>query len=128
MLLLMNNARIAVGFEALGLAESAYRLAWDYAHERRSMGKVIAHHELVADMLDEMKTDIQAIRALSMRGAQDTELYNRLRQRMKYFTDPESAQGKALAKRLKTLKERSRAITPLIKFAGAEKAVEIARR
>ena len=128
MLLLMNNARIAVGFEALGLAECAYRLAYEYAHERRSMGKVIAHHELIADMLDEMRTDIQAIRALAMRGAQDTEMYNRLRQRMHHFTDPESEQGKELAKELKRLKEQSRAVTPLIKFVGAEKAVEIARR
>jgi len=41
MLLLMNNARLGVGFEAIGLCESAYRLAKAYAAERKSMGKTI---------------------------------------------------------------------------------------
>ena len=42
MLLLMNNARIGVGFECLGLCEAAHRLAVQYASERSSMGKTKA--------------------------------------------------------------------------------------
>jgi alkylation response protein AidB-like acyl-CoA dehydrogenase len=38
MLTLMNNARLGVGFECIGLCESAYRTARDYAAGRRSMG------------------------------------------------------------------------------------------
>jgi alkylation response protein AidB-like acyl-CoA dehydrogenase len=69
MLLLMNNARIGVGFESIGLCEAAYRLARAYAAERRSMGKTIDRHEMIADYLDEMRTDIQGLRALAMHGA-----------------------------------------------------------
>ena len=35
MLTLMNNARVGVGFECLGLSESAYRVARGYAEEHR---------------------------------------------------------------------------------------------
>ena len=35
-------------------------MAKAYADERRSMGKVIAQHEMIADYLDEMRTDVQA--------------------------------------------------------------------
>lgn len=128
MLLLMNNARIAVGFESLGLCESAYRLAYDYAQERHSMGKAIAQHELIADMLDEMRTDIQGIRALAVKGAQLTELYNRLRQRQKHMAEPDSEEAEALGKRIRKLKWECRLLTPLVKFVGSEKAVEMGRR
>ena len=47
MLRLMNNARVAVGFEALGMCEAAHRMSKNYASERRSMGKTIDQHELV---------------------------------------------------------------------------------
>jgi alkylation response protein AidB-like acyl-CoA dehydrogenase len=51
MLTLMNGARIGVGFESIGLAESALRLAKGYAAERRSMGKTIDRHEMIAVLL-----------------------------------------------------------------------------
>ena len=61
MLLLMNNARVGVGFEAIGLCEAAYRMAREFAAQRPSMGKTIDRHEMIADYLDEMRTDIQAM-------------------------------------------------------------------
>src|SRR5690606_32465008 len=78
MLTLMNNARIGVGFEALGLCEAAYRKALAYAQERPSMGKTIDQHEMIADLLDEMRTDIQGLRALSMHAAWHEEIATKL--------------------------------------------------
>src|SRR5580698_4692329 len=78
MLVLMNNARLGVGFEGIGLSEAAYRMAKAYAEERRSMGKVIARHEMLADYLDEMKTDIQGMRALAVAGAFHEEMAQKL--------------------------------------------------
>ncbi|MFB6264550.1 MAG: acyl-CoA dehydrogenase family protein, partial [Bradymonadaceae bacterium] len=66
MLLLMNNARVAVGIESVGVCEDAFRLARDYAEQRETMGKPIARHEMIADYLDEMKTEIQGMRALGI--------------------------------------------------------------
>ena len=74
MLTLMNNARLGVGFESIGLCEAAYRSARAYAEERASMGKTIDRHEMIADYLDEMRVDIAAVRALAMDGAFHEEM------------------------------------------------------
>ena len=127
MLLLMNNARLGVGFEALGLCEAAYRLARDYAHERRSMGKSIDQHEIIADYLDEMRTDIQGIRALAMYGAYHEEVAQRLRMLQDVGgLSPLEVKRRIRARQVAAAK--SRRVTPLVKYLAAEKAVEMARR
>jgi len=128
MLLLMNNARIAVGFEALGLCESAWRLARDYAAQRHSMGKPIAQHELIADMLDEMKTDIQGIRALAVQAGTTTELANRKRMQLHHLTQPDSPEYAELEREVRRLQWKARLATPLVKYIGAEKAAQMGRR
>ncbi|MCB9794302.1 MAG: acyl-CoA dehydrogenase family protein [Alphaproteobacteria bacterium] len=128
MLLLMNNARISVGFESLGLAECAWRMARDYAAQRHSMGKPIARHELIADMLDEMQTEIQGLRALCVYAAEKEELHQRTRLRSLYLHPEGSPERAALEKQVRALSWQSRLVTPLVKYLGAERAVEIARR
>ena len=128
MLLLMNNARISVGFESIGLAEAALRAARDYAAVRRSMGKTIDQHEMIADMLDEMETDIRGLRALAVDAAFHEELSQRLQLRLKYRPPADEAERKALARQCVKLKWQSRLATPLLKFMASEKAVEIARK
>src|SRR5580704_7137089 len=128
MLVLMNNARVGVGFESIGLAEAATRMAKAYAEERRSMGKVIARHEMLADYLDEMRTDIQAMRALGVAGAFHEEMSRKL-ELIGKFTETgnpeEAAKNKRLLKKHTALARR---FTPLLKYLATEKAVEIARR
>lgn len=128
MLTLMNNARLGVGFESIGLCEAAYRLACAYAAERESMGKTIDQHEIIADYLDEMKTDIQGLRALAMYGA----FHEEMAQKIQIFSHDELESvlpgSKHLHRRLQIHKQESRRVTPLLKFLAAEKAVEMARR
>src|SRR5690606_24172364 len=88
MLLLMNNARVGVGFESIGVCEAAYRKARDYAAERRSMGKTIDRHEMIADFLDEMQTEILGLRALAMQCAWHEELHQRTKMHALLDTDP----------------------------------------
>jgi len=127
MLLLMNNARISVGFEALGLCEAAYRKAKEYASLRESMGKTIDKHEMIAEYLDDMQTDIQAIRALAMRSAYHEEMNQRLE--ILLLTLPEGYPGKdEFRKQQKYHVKKSRELTPLLKYIAAEKSVEIARK
>ena len=128
MLLLMNNARIAVGFEAIGLCEAAHRLAKDYAAQRPSMGKTIDRHEIIADYLDAMDTDIRGLRALATRAAFNEEIAHRLRLRRDHLTEPNGAAWHALDREARRRTWDSRLVTPLVKFLAAEKAVEIARR
>jgi 3-(methylthio)propanoyl-CoA dehydrogenase len=115
MLRLMNSARLAVGFESIGVCESAYRMARDYAAQRPSMGKTVDRHEMIADYLDEMATDIQGLRALAMYGAVEEEVGQRL-----------AMTGKT--KEARPHQANSRRVTPLLKYMAAEKAVEMARR
>jgi 3-(methylthio)propanoyl-CoA dehydrogenase len=128
MLLLMNNARISVGFEALGLCEAAVRMARDYASQRESMGKTIDRHEIIADYLDEMETDIVGIRALAMRAGFNEELAQRQQLWLQYFHDPGTDEYERRERAVKELSWKARLVTPLIKFIAAEKAVEISRR
>ena len=127
MLLLMNNARIGVGFESLGLAESAFRMAKAYAAVRQSMGKSIDQHELVADMLDEMQASVEGMRALCMRVAMVNETYQRKRMRMNHLTEEGTAEYDALALEVADLQRRTRELTPLVKLVGSETAVQLAK-
>jgi alkylation response protein AidB-like acyl-CoA dehydrogenase len=127
MLTLMNGARLGVGFECLGLCETAVRMAAAYAAERKSMGKTIDQHEMIADYLDEMRTDIAGIRALAVHGAFQEELAQKKGLTLQYgkLGDEERAQLEREVRRHKILARR---VTPLLKYLGAEKAVELSRR
>ncbi len=67
MFTMMNNARLGVGAQGVGVAEAAYQKALAYALERKQ-GKtpsgVIADHADVRRMLMEMKADVFASRAI----------------------------------------------------------------
>jgi alkylation response protein AidB-like acyl-CoA dehydrogenase len=128
MLTLMNNARVGVGFESIGLAESAYRMARDYAAERRSMGKVIGRHEMLADYLDEMRTDVQALRALAVASAFHEEMSQKLSLLERFEALGTEAERARLRAELPRHRARARRFTPLLKYLAGEKAVEIARR
>ncbi len=128
MLTLMNNARLGVGFECIGLCEAALRLAADYASQRRSMGKTIDRHEVIADYLDEMRTDIQALRAMCMHGAYHEEAGSKIELYLKHGEDLSGAERSRLEREVKRHKVKARRVTPLLKYFGAEKAVEMARR
>ena len=128
MLVLMNNARVGVSFEAIGLAESATRLAHAYAAERKSMGKPIARHEMIADLLEEMRTDVQALRALAVTAACHEELAQKLPLMQRFDGLLTEAEKRRLAHDLPRHRALSRRYTPLLKYLAAEKAVEIARR
>lgn len=123
----MNEARVAVGIQALGICQAAYRKAFDYAQQRRQMGKVIARHELVADMLLDMELEIQGLRAMIYDATQTQDRIVGLEKVIleDKCSEPERATVKKL---IKKLERYARELTPLIKYWGAEKAVEISRK
>jgi hypothetical protein len=126
MLTLMNNARLGVGFECLGLSESAYRVATEYAAERSSMGKTIDRHEMIADYLETMKTEIQGIRAMAITASFHEEMAQKLVLAIRYGELDETEQQR-MERLMKSHQKKARRITPLLKYFGAEKAVEHAR-
>ena len=124
MLHMMNSARVGVGFEAVGLLEAITRAAHTYAAERRSMGKTIDQHELIADYLEELRIDTIGLRALAMRCATNEELAQKLELRKAMGAMASLDDTRALKRHRKS----ARALTPLLKYLGAEQAVLHARR
>mgnify|MGYP000173616029 CR=1 FL=1 len=127
MLLLMNNARIAVGFEALGLMETSYRQASAYAEERVSMGKPIAQHEMIADYLDEMDILIRGLRAMSFEAAYHEEIASRMKGMLKVDKPASDEDRRAREKTIARHKRKARRLTPLIKYLAGEECVRFAR-
>lgn len=86
MFVMMNRARFEMGLQGIGLAEMAYQRARDYALERvqgkpvgRDLGTPIIGHPDVRRMLLDMKSRIEAMRAVAYytaglmdHGAKDT--------------------------------------------------------
>ncbi|NND64598.1 MAG: acyl-CoA dehydrogenase, partial [Gammaproteobacteria bacterium] len=76
MFTMMNDARLAVGIEGIGVADRAYQLARDYAKQRvqgnlpgEKERVTIIHHPNVRRMLLLMKTQIEAMRAVAITTA-----------------------------------------------------------
>ena len=119
MFTMMNNARLAVGLEGVGVAERAYQQALHYARERRqgrALGSkdedsvAIVRHPDVMRMLLSMKAQTQAVRALA------------------YFT----AAGLDVAKRHPDAAERKRRqalldlLIPVTKAFSSDTGIEVA--
>ena len=113
----MNEARIAVAIQGLGIAEAAWRAARAYAERRVQMGKPIARHEMVADMLLDMEMETAALRALVYRCL---SLQDRI---LGLERQPAAARPGELARLKRALRDR----TPLVKWFGAERTIAIAR-
>ncbi len=118
MFTMMNNARLGVAIEGLGLAERAYQQAVHFAGERlqgRAVGtprgerSAIIDHPDVRRMLLTMKATVEALRALCF---YDAALVDRAR----HHPD---ADERALAEDLVGL------LTPMCKSWGTDVAVEV---
>lgn len=127
MLLLMNFARIGVGFEGLGVCEAAFRCAKEYAAQRITMGKPIERHEMIADYLEDMELYLRGIRALCFETAQKVEKAQRYELILKFDPPQDEAARADMERKLARVKRQARDLTPLVKYIAAEKAVEMSR-
>jgi len=85
----LNEGRIGIGAQMLGLAQGAWDCAAKYASERRQFGKPIAEFQAVQFALAEMATEIEATRLLVYNAARlkDARLdYVREAAMAKYFS------------------------------------------
>jgi len=113
----MNESRVAVAVQGLGLSEAALSAARGYAEARVQMGRPIARHELVADLLLDMEAERCALRALILRCSQTHDRILGLERR----------RSQADAKELPRLRRALRDRTPLVKWFGAERTLWITR-
>lgn len=128
MLFMMNGARVAVGFEGVGVMEAAYRQALEYAQVRKSMGKPIVEHEMVAEMLMDMENDIRGVRAMAFACLNYSELSTKYDILLRYMPPKDPVEAERLRGLVNKYKRRARDLTPLLKYIAGEKAVEHARK
>jgi acyl-CoA dehydrogenase len=69
-LAIFERSRIYVAAQGVGVARRALEEAVRYTGQRKQHGKVIAGHQLVAAMLAEMATQVDAARLLTLRAAE----------------------------------------------------------
>jgi alkylation response protein AidB-like acyl-CoA dehydrogenase len=122
----MNEARIAVGIQACGVAQASLASAQEYAAQRIQMGKPIREHPLVADMLLDMETTVAAQRALWMEAAVAHDLVQGLGRRLRGLSEVDP-QRPTLEARKRRLERYLRELTPLVKYFGSEEAIRVAR-
>jgi hypothetical protein len=122
----MNEARIAVGIQACGVAQAALTAAADYAAQRVQMKRPIREHPLVAEMLLDMETTVAGLRALWMEAAVAYDLVQGFDHWLRSLSevDPER---EALEQRKRRIERYLRELTPLVKYFGAEEAIRVTR-
>jgi alkylation response protein AidB-like acyl-CoA dehydrogenase len=102
----MNESRIAIGLQGLGIGEAAFEKASRYAAERVQSGRPIREHPMIAELLLDMETTLAGLRALA---AEASTLQDRV------------ARGDERAMR------QLREITPLVKWYGSEEIIRVCR-
>ncbi|MBM48136.1 MAG: acyl-CoA dehydrogenase family protein [Candidatus Thalassarchaeaceae archaeon] len=65
----LDNSRIGIAAQALGIAQGAFESALKYAHERETFGKPIAHHQGIGNYLADMATRVEAARLMVYKAA-----------------------------------------------------------
>lgn len=125
---LMNNARLGVAAQAIGIAEAAYQQARAYADERVQFGAPIIQQPLVKSMLITMALHVQSARALLYRTCALVDLNEALR----CYIESERGQHDPNRAALEQEHERGtqliRFFTPLCKFYATELSSVVTRR
>jgi alkylation response protein AidB-like acyl-CoA dehydrogenase len=126
MLSLMNNARLGVAAQGIGIAEAALSAAIAYARERKQFGMPIGEQPLMKNILARMMLSIEGSRALLYRTC---ALIDR-NQSIRALLARGEASGAERAK-WEGIWERNdvriRLLTPLAKYLATECAVEVTR-
>ena len=96
----LNEGRIGIGAQMLGLAQGAWNCAAKYAQERKQFGKPIAEFQAVQFTLAEMATEIEATRLMVYNAARlkDAHMdYVREAAMVKYFSSQVAERVASLA-------------------------------
>jgi hypothetical protein len=83
---------------------------------------------MIADYLDEMRTDLQALRALAVTAAYHEEMSQKIGIVKRFESVAKPGEVERLERAHPEHRAKARRATPLLKYLAAEKAVEMARR
>jgi alkylation response protein AidB-like acyl-CoA dehydrogenase len=128
MLELMNNARLGVAAQGVGIAEAALARALEYARERKQFGRPIVEQPLMKNMLARMVLGVEGSRALLYRCCalvdRNTSLQVYLDREGDQVSDAERAETQRI---MEGNTVRIRLLTPLAKYLATETCDEVTR-
>jgi alkylation response protein AidB-like acyl-CoA dehydrogenase len=127
MLHLMNEARVAVAFQGIGVMEEVLRLTKSYTELRKTWGRPIAQHEMIVEKLLDMEVALKAARSISFQAGNANSICELATKKLnddKSLTEEQRAHIKDLQT---TNLRRVRRLTPLVKYFAGEQAVMNAR-
>ncbi len=128
MLDLMNNARLGVAAQGIGIAEAAYRQAREYAAQRVQFGAPIIEQPLVKSMLTLMSINIQATRALLYRTCALMDMTEALRTHLESERGQRDPEREAHQQELERNTQLIRFLTPLCKYYATEISNHVTRQ
>jgi len=123
---LMNGARVGIAAQSLGVAEAAYRLARTYAHTRCQFGGPIERLPAVAEMVTDMKIDIEAARALTYETARICDHENNNFRAMEMGLALDKEEEKRRKQLSRSLKRMNGMLTPMSKYYCSEMCNRVA--
>lgn len=128
MLDLMNNARLGVAAQAIGIAEAAYQEAFAYAQQRVQFKQPILQQPLVKSMLTQMRMNILAARALLYRTCVLIDMTEGLRTYLATEAAAADPQRPVLQAELEHNLQIIRFFTPLAKYFATEISTHVTRQ
>lgn len=128
MLHLMNEARVGVAFQGVGIMDAVHRLALDYTHQRQTWGRPLAHHELMAERLLDLEVTLKATRSLCYQAGNALSIYQTASRKLRDDKTLTPELREKVSELKKKYERRLRKWTPLIKYYAGEQAVNNARQ
>ena len=130
MLSLMNNARLGVAAQGVGIAEAALSSAVEYARQRVQFDQPIAEQPLMKNMLAQMTLAVEGSRALLYRACRLVDRNRAIEKALaRSETSGEYSEGERteLEEHRRANDTRIRLLTPLAKYMATEAAHEVTR-
>ena len=122
---LMNGARIGIASQSLGIAEAAFRLARNYAHSRRQFGGPIEELPAVRELLVNMRTDIQAARALTYFATYCVDIEIGVVRKLESGATLDPTAAKQLKNDSRKYKRFNSMLTPMSKYWASEMCMRV---
>lgn len=123
---LMNGARIGIAAQSMGIAEAAFRVARDYAAARKQFGVAIERLPAVRDMLVDMKSAIEAGRALLYETSRIVDMEVGYNKRLEGNPPEYKEEAKQLKEDLRRYKRYAAMLTPMSKYYCSEMCNRVA--
>ncbi|HUW20725.1 MAG TPA: acyl-CoA dehydrogenase family protein [Sedimentisphaerales bacterium] len=117
---LMNGARIGIAAQSVGIAEAAFRVARDYAAHRKQFGVAIEKLPAVRDMLIDMKTAIEAGRALLYETSRVVDIGIRCAKQLEFNPPQDKEKARQLKNESRKIDRCASMLTPMSKYYCSE--------